>query len=309
MSTLPAMSTGSAVQLEAPDFGATLDQSIARGGRLSSRLNDWRNLRPGLVLAAIFVLFLIVAALQPSWITSGDPLAASARDAFRLPSAVHWLGTDENGRDVWTRLIYGVRPSLLMGLAATVIGLIFGVTIGLFAGLGNRIVDNLLMRVIDVLLSFPDLLLALVIITFWGQGMFNTIVAVGVASVPRYARMVRAQTYSVRHAQYVEAATTLGLRRSTIILRHVLPNTIKPVLILATIGIGGKIAAGAALSFLGFGAPPPSPEWGSMLSVGRNFLSNAWWLVTAPGVAVTLTVISITALGRELLLRSEGKRT
>lgn len=302
------MSTGSTVQLEAPDFGVALEPSIARTGGFPLRLADWRKLRPGLVLAALFVLFLIVATLQPSLLTSGDPLAASAREAFRAPSAAHWLGTDENGRDVWTRLIYGVQPSLLMGLAATAIGLSIGIAVGLFAGLGHRIVDNFLMRLIDVLLAFPDLLLALVIITFWGQGLVNAVIAVGVASVPRYARMVRAQTHIVRNAQYVEAAVTLGLRRSTVILRHVLPNAIKPILILATIGIGGKIAAGAALSFLGFGAPPPSPEWGSMLSVGRNFLSNAWWLVAAPGVAVTLTVVSITALGRELLLRSEGKR-
>ncbi len=302
------MSTGSTVQLEAPDFGATLTPSVAPTARFPLRLADWRQLRPGLVLAALFVLLLIVAALHPSLLTSNDPLAASAREAFRAPSAAHWLGTDENGRDVWTRLIYGVQPSLLMGLAATAIGLSIGIAVGLFAGLGHRIVDNFLMRLIDVLLAFPDLLLALVIITFWGQGLVNAVIAVGVASVPRYARMVRAQTHIVRNAQYVEAAVTLGLRRSTVIIRHVLPNAIKPILILATIGIGGKIAAGAALSFLGFGAPPPSPEWGSMLSVGRNFLSNAWWLVAAPGVAVTLTVVSITALGRELLLRSEGKR-
>ncbi len=302
------MSTGSTVQLEAPDFGATLAPSVAHTARFPLRLGDWRQLRPGLVLAALFILLLVVAALHPSLLTSNDPLAASAREAFRAPSAAHWLGTDENGRDVWARLIYGVQPSLLMGLAATAIGLSIGIAVGLFAGLGHRIVDNFLMRLIDVLLAFPDLLLALVIITFWGQGLVNAVIAVGVASVPRYARMVRAQTHIVRNAQYVEAAVTLGLRRSTVIFRHVLPNAIKPILILATIGIGGKIAAGAALSFLGFGAPPPSPEWGSMLSVGRNFLSNAWWLVAAPGVAVTLTVVSITALGRELLLRSEGKR-
>lgn len=305
MSSILSTATG---QLDRNDFGITIDQSIACSGKSSAPWARLYGIRPGLVLAGIFVLFLIIATLQPSWLVSGDPLAASAREAFRAPSAAHWLGTDENGRDVLTRLIYGVRPSLLMGLAATVIGLVIGVAIGLFSGLGHRVIDNLLMRFIDVLLAFPDLLLALVIITFWGQGMINAIVAVGVASVPRYARMVRAQTHIVRNAQYVEAAITLGLRTSTLIFRHILPNAIKPILILATIGIGGKIAAGAALSFLGFGAPPPSPEWGSMLSVGRNFLSNAWWLVTAPSVAVTLTVISITALGRELALRSEGKR-
>ena len=147
------------------------------------------------------------------------------------------------------------------------------------------------------------------LVDFHLQEGTNAIVAVGVASIPRYARLARAQSQIVRGAGYVEAATTLGLRRSTLIWRHILPNSIKPILVLATIGVGGKIAAGAALSFLGFGAPPPAPEWGAMLSVGRNYLANAAWLVAAPGVAITLTVLSITALGRELVARSEGVRT
>jgi peptide/nickel transport system permease protein len=266
-------------------------------------------LRFGLILAGLFVAVLVVAAISPGLLAPGDPLEANARFAFRAPSLTHLLGTDENGRDLFTRVVHGVRPSLLMGLSATAIGLGFGVTIGLLAGLGHRLIDNALMRGIDVLLAFPDILLALVIITFWGQGTFNAIVAVGIASVPRYARLVRAQTHVVRHASYVEAATTLGLRPWTLVFRHVLPNAIKPVLILATIGIGGKIAAGASLSFLGLGTPPPAPEWGAMLSVGRNFLANAWWLTAVPGLAVTLTVLSVTALGRELLQRSEGKTT
>ena len=265
--------------------------------------------RPGLILAAAFVLLLLVAAIAPHLLVTGDPLAGNARDAFLDPNALHVFGTDENGRDLLTRMIYGVRPSLLMGLWATAIGLSVGIGLGLAAGLGHRVVDGLIMRFIDVLLAFPDLLLALVIITFWGQGLLNATIAVGVASVPRYARMVRAQTKLVRKSAYIEAALTMGLGRVSIIWRHILPNAIKPILPLATIGIGGKIAAGAALSFLGFGAPPPSPEWGAMLSVGRNFLSNAWWISAAPGLAITLTVVSVTALGRELLYRSEGKRT
>jgi peptide/nickel transport system permease protein len=268
----------------------------------------WR-LRPGLLLAGVFLMLLIIAALVPGLLAPGDPLEASARHAFQPPGGSHWLGTDENGRDLYTRLIHGVRPSLLMGLAATVIALVFGVALGLLAGLGPRLVDATIMRLVDVLLAFPDLLLALVIITFWGEGLFNAVIAVGVAGVPRFARMVRAQTLVVRSAPYVEAATTLGIHRAAVIFRHVLPNAIKPILVLATIGIGGNITAGAALSFLGFGAPPPSPEWGAMLSAGRNYLANGWWLVAWPGLAVTLTVISITALGRELLRRSEGKRT
>jgi peptide/nickel transport system permease protein len=302
------MSTVSNVPIGTPDLAVDIPHAAAAPSY--SLYDGWKRIltvRPGLALAALFIAFLTIAALQPHWLASADPLAASARDAFQAPSSAHWLGTDENGRDVWSRLIYGVRPSLLMGLAATAIGLIAGAAMGLAAGLGPRTVDGFLMRFIDVLLAFPDLLLALVIITFWGEGVFNAIVAVGVASVPRYARMIRAQTHLVSKAQYVEAAVTLGLHRFTLIVRHILPNSIKPVLILATIGIGGKIASGAALNFLGFGAPPPAPEWGAMLSVGRNFLSNAWWLVAAPGVAVTLTVLSITALGRQLLLQREGK--
>lgn len=291
----------------APAVSRVLQTTI----RLWSRglVERFFRLRFGLILAGLFVAVLVVAAISPGLLAPGDPLEANARFAFRAPSLTHLLGTDENGRDLFTRVVHGVRPSLLMGLSATAIGLGFGVTIGLLAGLGHRLIDNALMRGIDVLLAFPDILLALVIITFWGQGTFNAIVAVGIASVPRYARLVRAQTHVVRHASYVEAATTLGLRPWTLVFRHVLPNAIKPVLILATIGIGGKIAAGASLSFLGLGTPPPAPEWGAMLSVGRNFLANAWWLTAVPGLAVTLTVLSVTALGRELLQRSEGKTT
>lgn len=262
----------------------------------------------GLILAGLFVLVLLVAAVVPGWIAPGDPYEGSARDAFLAPGPGHWLGTDENGRDVMARLVHGARASILMGLAASVIGLGGGVALGLAAGLSRRILDGLLMRFVDVLLAFPDLLLALVIITFWGQGLVNAIVAVGVASIPRYARLVRAQTAKVKSAPYVEAAITLGIRRSTIVWRHVLPNAIKPVLLLAAIGVGGKIAAGASLSFLGFGAPPPAPEWGASLAVGRNFLSNAPWLVAAPALAITLTVVSITALGRALMRISEGRR-
>jgi len=295
------MAISSSPTMLGPVPAGTLDAGIGR-----RRSRTW--LRPGLVLAGAFVLLLVVAAIAPGLLTSIDPLDAVARQAYRAPDALHWLGTDENGRDVLSRLIHGVRPSLLLGLAATAMGLALGTLLGVVAGLGPRWLDAAVMRSVDVLLAFPDLLLALVIITFFGQGTLNLIIAVGIASVPRYARLVRAQTQVVRGAGYVEAATTLGLGRAAVIGRHVLPNAIKPVLILATIGIGSNITAGAALSFLGFGAPPPAPEWGTMLAIGRNFLANAWWLVAWPALAITFTVISITAIGRELLRRSEGKR-
>jgi len=276
-------------------------------GNRPLRLVGFTQLRPGLLLAGVFVGLLLLAAVVPQWLAPYDPLEASARMAFQAPSNVHWLGTDENGRDVLSRLIYGVRSSLFMGLAATALGLAWGTLLGLIAGLGPRWLDGALMRGIDVLLSFPDLLLALVIITFFGQGTANLILAIGIAGVPRYARLVRAQTLSVRNAGYVESAVTLGQSQLAVVLRHILPNAFKPVLILATIGIGGAITAGAALSFLGFGAPPPAPEWGGMMSIGRSFLANAPWLVAWPALIITLTVVSISAIGRELLRRSEGK--
>ncbi|MEB0207007.1 ABC transporter permease [Pseudomonas sp. CCC3.1] len=264
--------------------------------------------RPGLLLAGLFVLLLVIAAIQPGWLVAGDPFEAISRQAYSAPGSQYWLGSDENGRDILTRLVYAARPSLVLGVSATAIGLLFGTLFGLAAGLGPRWLDGAVMRAVDVLLAFPDLLLALVVITFFGQGQLNLIIAIGIASVPRYARLVRAQTLVVRGAGYVEAATTLGLPRYSVILRHVLPNAIKPILILATIGIGGNIVNGAALSFLGFGAAPPAPEWGAMLAMGRNYLANAWWLVAWPALAITLTVVSISVIGRELLRRSEGKR-
>jgi len=250
---------------------------------------------------------LLLAVAFPNGLSPVDPLAADARLAYQPPSSTFWLGTDENGRDLLSRLIHGARPSLFIGLAATLVGLGLGTLLGLLAGLAPGWLDNLLMRAVDVLLAFPDLLLALVIITLFGQGTSNLILAVGIASVPRYARLVRAQTLTIRHAGFVEAAVTLGRKPLAVVLTHVLPNAVQPVLILACIGLGGAITAAAALSFLGFGAPPPAPEWGAMMAVARNFMANAPWLMAWPALAITLTVTSISVIGRDWLRRSEGR--
>lgn len=263
--------------------------------------------RPGLTLAWIILGLILLAVTFPDWLSPTDPLAADARLAYHPPGPAFWLGSDENGRDVLSRLIHGARPSLYIGLAATLVGLGLGTLLGLLAGLAPAWLDNLLMRAVDVLLAFPDLLLALVIITLFGQGTSNLILAVGIASVPRYARLVRAQALTIRRASFVEAAVTLGRRPLAVVFWHVLPNAVQPVLILACIGLGGAITAAAALSFLGFGAPPPAPEWGAMMAVARNFMANAPWLMAWPALAITLTVISITVIGRDWLRRSEGR--
>lgn len=264
-------------------------------------------LRPELALAGLVLVLLAVAALVPGWVAPGDPLVADARQAFLPPGVEHWLGTDENGRDVLTRIVHGVRPSLIMGLSATALAVVGGTVLGLAAGLGHRLVDAVIARFLDTLMAFPEVLLALVIITFWGQGTLNAIVAVGIAMVPRNARLVRAQAQLVRRSGYVEAARSLGQHPALLVPRHVVPNAVKPVLVLATISVGSSIGAGAALSFLGFGAPPPAPEWGAMLAIGRNFLATAWWLVAAPAAAITITVLAITGVGRAVLRHSEGR--
>lgn len=263
--------------------------------------------RPALALAALFTALLVVAALVPALLTSVDPQAADANLAFLPPDAQHWLGTDENGRDVLARLIHGTGASLGLGVAAMAISLGIGIVVGLVGGLGGRASDSASMRFADVMAAIPNILFALLVITLWGQSTTNVIVAIGIATMPRYARLVRTTTRTIRTAPFVEAATTLGLRRATIVWRHILPNAVKPALLLAVIGIGDKIAFAAALSFLGFGSPPPAPEWGAMLAVGRNFVSVAPWLVAAPAILVTLTVLAVSTIGREIIRRGEGK--
>ena len=298
-----ALSIAPTFTLPAPELATFLaPQSVAFHAAARRRMP------PALIVSIVFLALLLVAALLPGLLVSGDPLAADSRQAFLAPGAGHWLGTDENGRDVLTRLVHGAQPSLIMGLSATALAIALGAALGLAAGLGGRILDAVIGRFLDTLMAFPELLLALVIITFWGQGTLNAIIAVGIAAVPRNARMVRAQAQIVRRSGYVEAAHTLGLHPARLLVRHIVPNALKPLLVLAPISVGSNIAAGAALSFLGFGAPPPAPEWGAMLSVGRNFLATSWWLVAMPAVAITITVLAITTVGRALLQRSEGRR-
>jgi peptide/nickel transport system permease protein len=266
--------------------------------------------RPGLVLAVLYLAALAVGALAPSLLAPHGPLDGTGlQPPFLKPfaSGDHLLGTDQVGRDMLSRLIYGCRASLGMGLGATGIAVVGGTFLGLLAGLGTRFTEALVMRLIDVVLAIPDLLLALVVIALLGTGTVDALVAVGIAGIPYYARIVRAQTHIVRRSPYVEAATALGIPTRTVIRRHVLPNAIKPLVVLATIGIGTAIGVGASLSFLGLGARPPAAEWGSMLSTGIQYVSNDAYLVTIPAITITLTVLSVTVVGRELKRRSEGR--
>jgi len=262
---------------------------------------------PAAVWAAIIFLFLVLlAVVAPQWLAHSDPLLADPLNAQLPPSAQHWLGTDQLGRDLLTRVIYGSRYSLLISVAAMALAVLFGTLLGLAAALSRGVIDELLSRTVDVISAFPDLLLALMLIAFTGPGTSNLIIALGVASVPRFARVVRAQTLRVMTSGYVEQARTFGLSRFTLILRHILPHAIAQVPALATLGLGTAIIGTAGLSFLGMGPQPPTAEWGLMLAEGRNYLRNAWWIAVWPGVFITLTVIAVNTLGRYWQARFEG---
>jgi peptide/nickel transport system permease protein len=282
-------------------------QSKPQAGWFSHRLR-LLPARPGIVLSALFLLLVAIATIWPTMLTGVDPIAADPLQAQLPPSVDHWFGTDHLGRDVFSRVVHGARYSILIGVSAVTIAAIVGAVLGLLSGLARGLVDEAISRFLDVVSSFPDLLLALVLISFTGPGTINLIVALGVASVPRFARIVRAQTFVIAKSGYVEQARTFGLTRSVLIIRHILPHALAQVPILATIGLGTTIIQAAGLSFLGMGPQPPAPEWGAMLAEARNYLRVAWWIGVWPGLAITLTVISISVLGKRWQLAFEGRR-
>ena len=272
------------------------------GGRAG---HAWR--APGLVAPLAFVLLLVAAAAVPHWFTALAPDAVDTDAILLPPGLAHWFGTDQLGRDVFTRVVHGTSQSLGIGLGATLIGCAGGVLLGTAAGLAPPILQRLLVRLIDILLAFPEILLALLIIAVLGRGPTNTLLAVGLSSIAGYARLVRSQVLRVWQSGYVEHAVSLGEATPAIIARHVVPNAIRPLVVLATIGVGNAVLSASALSFIGLGVVPPAAEWGALLADGRNFLDTAPWISFLPATVVAASVIAITILGRRLqLLLSQG---
>lgn len=256
--------------------------------------------RPGLAFSLVFLSLVIIAAIWPQFLASGDPLDTDASKFNQAPSLEHWAGTDIQGRDIYTRIIYGARYSLSIGLGATIIGIGGGIILGVLSGVAGKFVDALISRTVDVLAAFPSILFALVVIGLLGTSVQNLIIALGISTIPAYARVVRGQTMQVVDSGYVEQATTFGISRPRIILRHILPNALGVVPGVATIELGRSIMGAAALSFIGLGPQGPTPEWGLMLSESRDFLRVAPWWGIAPGIVLTLTIISATVVGRYL---------
>ncbi|MEZ4559673.1 MAG: ABC transporter permease [Caldilineaceae bacterium] len=259
----------------------------------------WRQLRrnrAAMLGAALISLEILIAVFAPL-VAPYDPIEQSIYDALQPPSATHWLGTDEVGRDILSRIIYGTRISLRVGLLAVGIGSAIGVTLGLIAGFYGKMADNLILRLMDIWLAFPGILLALAIIAVLGPSLFNVMIAVGLSAVPTYVRVTRSSVLSVREMEYVLGARAVGCPSRIIIWRHILPNVLPSLIVLTTLGIAGAILAAAALSFIGLGAQPPTPEWGAMLTVGRQFMRQAWWVTAFPGLAIMITVLGINLLG------------
>ncbi|MDR7538302.1 MAG: ABC transporter permease [Armatimonadota bacterium] len=258
-------------------------------------------LRRRLAVVGLVVLLGIgaAAALAP-WISPYDPGTQVWEMALQPPSVSHWLGTDEFGRDVLSRILFGGRISLAVGFLAVGMAAGIGVPAGLVSGYAGGRVDVIVMRIMDVLLAFPAILLALAIVGALGPGVRNAILAVGIVVIPAFARVVRGATLVVRTQDYVEAARAVGAGAGRIVARHVFPNAMAPVIVQATLGVGTAILSSAGLSFLGLGAQPPTPDWGGMLSSGREFMLQAWWITTFPGMAIMLTVLGFNLVGDAL---------
>jgi peptide/nickel transport system permease protein len=262
----------------------------------------WR--RPLVIAAMVMLVAFIILALAAPLFAPHDPTALIPGAVMRPPSLHYLFGTDELGRDVLSRVIHGARISLQIGIFTISIALILGTLVGITAGFYGGLVDGALMAVMEVLLAFPQILLAMAIVAMLGPNLTNAMIAVGLSAVPVYARIARGTTLSVRSMDFVEAARAVGAGDGRILLRHVLPNMISPVVVLATAGVGIAILIAAGLSYLGLGAQPPTPEWGAMLSESRAYLRNAWWMATFPGLAITLVVVSLNLCGdwlRDLL--------
>ena len=297
VSTDPLTTLASANDTDGTEARADASLSTSRvGSRLGWTLVYLRT-RPGLIVSVLWLALLVLAALVPTLFTSTDPLT-TVGVVRQAPSPAHIFGTDQIGRDLFTRVVYGAQLSLQAAAIAVSVGLLVGTIVGLLAGYLGGWVDAVLMRVIDVLLSIPGLLLALAFVVALGFGTINVAIAVGLTSIATNARVLRAEVLKVKHSVFVEAARAGGARPLRVLLSHVLPNSITPLLTLLALDFSGAILAISSLSFLGYGAQPPAPEWGSLVAGGRDFLASAWWLTTAPGLVIVLTVLAGNRLSR-----------
>lgn len=252
---------------------------------------------PGAKIGAIILLLLLVIAIFAPLIAPFDPLQMSVGKNLQPPSTKHWFGTDEFGRDLFSRIIYGSRLTLMIGLIAVGISMTVGVSVGMVAGYAGGWIESILMRAMDVLFSFTETLIALAAVAVLGPSLTNAVIAVGVSSIPFYARVTYGAVLVEKNKEYFKAAQALGAKHLRLIFRHLLPNILSPIIVVATVGVSVAVLSASALSFLGLGAQPPSPEWGAILAAGRDYFKRAPWVTTFPGLSIAITVLGFNLLG------------
>ena len=249
------------------------------------------------IVGLIILIILVFAGIFAHVIAPYDYAAQALQNAFQHPNAQHLFGTDEFGRDIFSRIIYGARMSLLVGFVSVGIAVIVGGALGAVAGYYGKRIDNIIMRLMDILLAVPQTLLAIAIVAALGTGLVNLMIAVGISSVPTYARIVRASVLTIREEEYIEAARASGTSNTKIIMKHILPNCVAPVIVQVTLGIASAILTAAGMSFIGLGIQPPEAEWGNMLSSGRDYIRGYSYMTMFPGLAIVITVLSLNLLG------------
>lgn len=260
------------------------------------------------LVSTLVALFFIVAAIAPALLSTHSPFDTDLLDALASPSRAHLLGTDDIGRDLYSRIIWGTRESLLIGLGVMAVAMTGAMVLGFSAALAPRWISEPVNRLIEILLAFPTLLLALLFVALLGASATSLLISVGIGTMPGYSRLIRAQALKVRRSGYVEAAIALGHPWKSIFVQHIVPNALRPLVALIALGIGQSVVWASGLSFLGLGVAPPSPEWGALLEAGKANITFAWWLEIFPGVAIVLVALSFTQIGRYLQDRLEGSR-
>lgn len=273
----------------------TADQR-SQSHQLAHLVRQFRR-RPASVFGLAVVVVFVAMAVAAPLLAPRNPDRADFTKALRGPSPAHWLGTDELGRDLLSRLIYGARISMLIGLVTIGIGLVVGIPMGLVSGYYGGLVDGVIMRLTDIMLAFPSMLLAIGMVAILGPGLTNAMIAVGVVSIPRYARLVRGSVLAIKEEEYVTAARAAGAPAQRIMFRHILPQCMAPILVHSSLQVAAAILAAAGLGFLGLGAPPDVPEWGTILSKGRTYVFSAPHVTTFPGLAIMLVVLGFNLLG------------
>lgn len=278
--------------------GADVPTALSTASRPATWRKTWAKMkkRPGMIIGIVVLILFVFVGIFAPWLAPMDPLEIST-NRRGAPSPENWLGTDEVGRDILSRIIYGTRVSLRVGLVAISIALGFGAVLGMMAGLIGGWVDMVIMRLTDIMLAFPGILLAIAVVAVLGPSLFNVMIAVGIESIPAYIRTARGSTLAVKEMEYMTAARTIGSGNLRLIFRQVMPNVAGPLIVLSTIGIAGSILSAAGLSYLGLGAQPPTPEWGAMLSSARAFVRDAWWIATFPGIAIMIVVLALNLVG------------